>query len=65
MSADNSGFNRLALRRRLIAARGRTYTYKDPDAVASRIGGVIGDDGTIDITVQPQVPIRPSIFTKK
>ena len=36
------------LRKRLIAARGSTYIYKDPDVVAGRAGGSIGDDGTIN-----------------
>jgi len=40
---------RQLLRQKLIAARGSTYTYKDPDAVASRAGGSISDDGTIII----------------
>lgn len=64
MSTDNSGF-RAALRRRLVAVRGQTYTYKDPDAVAARVGGTIRDDGTIDVTRQPQAPARAAVFTKK
>ena len=40
---------RMALRRQLIAARGSSYTYKDPDTVAQRTGANIGDDGTITI----------------
>ena len=42
---------RQALRQRLIAARGSTYTYKDPDGVAGRAGGSIDDRGTITLNM--------------
>ena len=43
---------RMELRRKLIAARGSSYTYKDPDGVAGRAGASIGDNGAITIGLQ-------------
>lgn len=40
---------RMGVRRKLVAARGSTYTYKNPDDTASRVGGNIGDDGTVHL----------------
>jgi hypothetical protein len=42
---------RQELRSRLMAARGRTYTYTNPDDAATRAGGNIDDKGTITINM--------------
>jgi len=47
---------RQALRKRLIASRGSTYTYRDPDATAGRAGGSIDDDGTIRLNIDRPSP---------
>lgn len=54
---------RRSLRQRLIAARGSSYTYKDPDSVAARAGGTIGRRGTIRIPFSGSEN-RPQIFRK-
>ena len=53
---------RQALRQALIASRGSSYTYKDPDAVAGRAGGSIGNDGTITINMGSRSS-RPGPFS--